>query len=329
VRAKYFDNLMNSATVRLRRLYPSIRRLSIAAGVFAAIGTSAVLLLLGIVQLLNWDIGGRSSEMREAPPLSESHHPSDSAPMLVLTIHRILYDENAVEMSADLRLSDSLIDDLRKRNISYLTAEVRDASGLGDVYLANTVRVDVASLRPGVSATSAQSQRFQVPFVPSIATFPFDRTIVTVIPEVYDSEDSLIDNKTEVLSMIPGRRMTFPASYGNLQIDLSRSPLQDIFVVLSATVFFLLSIAIVIVILSSRDRLSGAEGIVAVAGFVLASSGFRDLLEVPKWTGTSFLEIVTFGIPFSLLTLAVLISLARSRMSATRDGSVETVSNGK
>jgi len=53
------------------------------------------------------------------------------------------------------------------------------------------------------------------------------------------------------------------------------------------------------------------ESMLSVAGFVLSASGFRDLLGVPKSTGISLFDIVTFGLPFVLLTSSVLVATLR------------------
>ena len=107
-----------------------------------------------------------------------------------------------------------------------------------------------------------------------------------------------VPNTIEVEKMVPGRVMTLSVKGGNLKIELSRSPIEISFVILGAMVFIMLSAMITLAIFSAPKGLTGTEGIVAVAGFILSLRLAFGILFgfVPRASGTTLFELLTFGL---------------------------------
>ena len=283
------------------------------------VGATAALIIISIVilivyaQLSNWDLGNRLAQVMTAPaPFPNGPTRTDSDPKVRLILHKTLPDEDAIEMSMDLNLSGNLVEQMKRDNIRGMEAEIRDATGISDFFLAQRVTVGPNSERLGDNGVSASTEHFEMPFFPSLSGFPFDTTRLLVIVSVKNPAVGYFSPlQIEVVKMLPARVMALSTVGGNLQIELSRSPIEKVFVVLGAMVFILLSLTIAGAVFATPEGLSSIEGILAVAGFVLSASGFRDLLGVPKSTGISLFDIVTFGLPFVLLTSSVLTSTVR------------------
>jgi hypothetical protein len=310
---------------QLRRLWPCLwtttRWIAIALLVIA--GATAVLAVWA--KLVDWDVESRLSEMQTAPPMFSLEHPNpELRPTIRLTLHRILQDENAIEASANLSFSRQFADYLKGQRTQFLIANIHDGTGLTDYLVEHSVKVEADSSETGGRALLAETPRFQLPFYPSLDSFPFDKTVLLVVVDVKDPGNYIwLDNTIEVVTTVPGREMSLSNKSGSLEIDLARLPSEKIFVVVGASVFFILSLVIFFAIISKKDSLSGVDGTVAVAGFILAASGFRDLLGVPKETGPCLLEIAVFGIPFILIVSAVLYAMPRSYWLETNEDSSE------
>ena len=226
--------------MRYSAFVKSVKSLAVAALVAMATVLAAILYF----QLVNWDIQGRLTQT--ATVQTPSAKSSVPPPTVRLVIHRLLPDENAVEVSAVLTLPSETAESLRRSNgASYVRAEIRDAFNIQEYFLSTGVNENTDAVEPGFAAASVETQKFDLPFYPSIAGFPFDKVLVRAEITVYLPNHILLERPTlEVQKAIPGRTMEAKDDGGFILIALSRGPMEKAFVLLSAGVFIFLSLVI-------------------------------------------------------------------------------------
>src|SRR5207249_4889490 len=86
------------------------------------------------------------------------------------------------------------------------------------------------------------------------------------------------------------------------EITLTRTSTEKIFVLLGGLVFLALSFVIFITLVKSTV-LKRFEELLAIAGYLVAATGFRDLLGISREAGVSAFEVIVLGFRFFLLPL--------------------------
>lgn len=303
------DTLMSSNDLGKRR-FP--RRLAAFGLVALSIG-AGLLVMFASVAVINYDLYGRLTETNAVKTPVDPLASGESAPTLRVILHRILPDENGVEASLVIILDghDELTERVRAGK-EHLTASVRDGYAVDSMGLAHYLTLDSTAAYPQFVPMAVRSERFVLPSLPSLNGFPFDDISVRPYLEVRQSDGSSIRFRTEIEKALPGRILSTGVTGGIADATLTRSPTEKIIVLLGSIVF--LSISTVVTIGLFRVRLSTLEEIVAVAGYLLAAAGVRDLLGISRASGTSALEVIVVGLPLVLLGLGIGISVIRGRL---------------
>jgi hypothetical protein len=288
----------------------------IAAATVLAVG-GAVLFGVLLLSVLNEDLRGRATEIVSVPGVRVKSQGKSA--LVRLVVHRISPEENVVDASlilivdGDQPLMTEVAAGKRK-----IFAEIRDASTIAPVELHSQVSLDAAAFRSGFSSAAVESEHFSLPASPSVNSYPFDDVQLFAIVSLYTDDREFVPFDVEVQRATPGRRLIATGHDGNLRITLTRTSIEKIYLLTAATIFFVLSIIVAAGLFLSQEGLSSLQELVAIAGYLVAAAGFRDLLGVSRLPSTSILEILILGIPLLALSLGVAVSMFRSRRQRTK-----------
>ncbi len=277
----------------------------------AAVSTIALgaLLIWSSLSILNSDFYGRMSKVE---PLRSVPQPSENSPLVRLVVHRLLPEENKAEVSVVIVLDRDVAVSSLTLNGSCLTVAVGDRTLLG-IPTIQKLKLDCRADNNGryfSGQVYAETPRFHLRTFASVDGYPFDHLTILPTMVVYDTDGLQVAAKYEVERAVAGRNMQI-SDRGGWDIRFVRVPLESLFVVASALVFLFLTILVGAKLFSAGVQLSGLQEVVAVAGYIIAASGFRDVLGLSRFGGISALEVVTFGLPLFLLSLAIVVSAAR------------------
>jgi hypothetical protein len=288
-------------------LFRRVGKLAVAG---ATVVGGIVVLLLASVGALNSELYGR---LTETQTVSLGSAAVETDPLVRLVVHRIMPDENAVEASLILVINDSteLGREIKSQGV-VAKAIVEDGSSQHlFAVTAQTPSVDSSAFDPGSSWAVMRSERFLLPTYPSMGTYPFDDVRLRPMLNVRSTRDGLLRARVEIQKALPGRLLAVTEEAGAVEISLTRAPTEKAFILASSLVFVLISLAVTIGIFFARSTASSFEQLVALASYLLAAAGFRELLGVSRVTGTTILEIVILGVPLACLSIGVGVSLAR------------------
>jgi hypothetical protein len=293
------------------------------ASVIALVIGGAIMLMLLAVGILNSELYGRLTETyAPTAPFSKA----DDDPLIRLVLYRVIPDENAVEASLLLIVdAESKLGEDIKGSGSSVKAIVEDGSS-SHLYAmtAETTVMDASTFRHGFASAIVRSDRFFLPIYPSMGSYPFDDLRMRPMFRMQVDQSSILAFKVEVQKAFPGRLLSVEGDSGITLVSLARTPPEKAFIVTASAIFFLLSLTVTIGLFASRRGLTSFEQLIAVAGYLLAAAGFRDLLGVSRVAGTTILEIVILGIPLVLLSFGVAISMYRGRRSSSDEASTES-----
>lgn len=282
--------------------------------------TGRVILLLVTFALVLWtyavvvdsDVYGRLSETKRLQPAVSQRQPSVE-PTVRLVIHRLLADENAVEVSIMFIADGAVASDPWWRGKSGLQVALYDCSSVEPDLLAHLLPVTVEPLFPGHGGSVTQSERFTLPALPSLSGYPFDDVRVYFTTRLRGSDGWGFPHSVEVTKTVPGRLLIVNTDPLNAQATLKRSGVEQTLVLILGGVFFLLSGALAAALHASAETMRGWQEILAFAGYVVGAGGFRDLLGLSRSSGVSAFEVVVFGLPLALLVVVVTRLFIRDR----------------
>ncbi|HEX2835239.1 MAG TPA: hypothetical protein VHW00_19655 [Thermoanaerobaculia bacterium] len=262
------------------------------------------------VIVVNSDVRGRLIETIPVGAKTEE-------PIIVrVVLHRLLADENAVEVSVVLLVRDDLVYAV-KEGRTKLTVIARDRSSYSPWGVAHAVTLDhtAAGLRAGVGEIGVESERFTLPALPSVSGFPFDD--VQVNPDVMVFRDDVWtdDVRLEIQKSIPGRLMEISGDR-NFDVRLSRTPTEQFVVIGASIVFLFLSAVLGYAMFRAPHGLRTVDELLGVGGYVIAAAGFREILGLSRVSGMTALEVAVIGIPLLVLTFGVAVSFFRARRVA-------------
>jgi hypothetical protein len=287
--------------------------------IFILLIAGVSLLMLLSVGVLNAELYGRLTETQAVGDRNAATN-SEKLPMVRLVLHRMVPDENAVEASIIVVVdSNSLLATEIRSGKTHIAAIVRDGSTVLPFAVHSQATLDASAFEEGVSTAAAQSSRFLIPVLPTMGSYPFDDLTMRPIQELRRSDGFSSRFTLEVQKALPGRLLTVSGDPYIVEIGLTRTPVEKAFVVIASLIFFILSLVITVGLFLSPRGLTSLEELVAVAGYLVAAAGFRELLGVSRVAGTSILEFVILGVPLVLLAFGVAVSVYRSRRSGTQD----------
>ncbi len=288
----------------------------VVASVVLAIA-SVVLLAVLLVTVVNEELRGRATEIARVRGVRFSSQ--DKPAVLRVVLHRLSPEENVAEASLILMLdSDQPLAAGVAAGKRKIFAEIRDASTIAPFELRSQVTLDASGFRSGFSSAAVESDHFGLPASPSVNTYPFDDIQLFAIVSLYTDDREFVPFEVEVQRAISGRRLMATGNEGNPRITLTRTLLEKAYLLTAAAIFFVLSLIVAAGLFLSREGLSNLQELVAIAGYLVAAAGFRDLLGVSRLPSTSILEILVLGVPLVILSLGVAVSMFRSRKRAER-----------
>lgn len=285
------------------------------------IGLSAGLafMLLNIISVSSLIfLGNAEYHGRSAQFIDVSNGETDGGATATLVLHRIVTDENAIEASVLVRIPSEFAEKHKDENAPCFQVYVGDRSNPDEqVFRSEIFPIYCKKLPFATVFLEDQTPRFMIPATQSVSLFPFDELIV--VPDIKVAEQGtyfdFLATYYRIGKALPGKIVTFTGDKMNWEIHLSRSTNEKIIVQLAATLFVILSLFVSWQLAQPRKEV-GTQDMVAVAGFIIAAAGFRDMLGVTRTIGTSFFELAVFGLPLIILTLSIFVGHVRGWLQA-------------
>lgn len=119
-----------------------------------------------------------------------------------------------------------------------------------------------------------------LPSYPSLGTYPFDDIRLRPMVWVRSSRDGLLRARLEIEKAVPGRLLSVTQDSGAAVVTLTRAWTEKAFVLAASPVFVLISLAVTVGVFFARATASSLEQLIALASYLLAAAGFRELLGV-------------------------------------------------
>ena len=210
-----------------------------------------------------------------------------------------------------LELSDEQsLQALRQGNLE-LIAIARDAAGIYPHGSRYEVGLSQKAYEGIAGSPAVQSTRFLLPTQPTVSTYPFDEIYIRPFLTIRRNDGLNPPFNLVVIKAVPGRLLEIRNNGGIPSMHLKRPIIQILLIVISSAAFILLALVVAIELFRINDGLSTIQEILAFAGYLLATAGFRDLLGFSKLSGTSFLEMAIVGVPIVVLSFVFAISVWR------------------
>lgn len=294
-------------------------RFAFAAAAAAVLTLAAfVLASLLIVGILNNELYGRISETEHVPTFNGA---SPSVPTIRVVLHRVLPEENGVESSIIVVVANDgeFAVPIRDGKCT-LTAEVHDGTTLAPVALGRETVFDRNAFKVGWAMAAVESEIFNLPADSSVGTYPFDDIRLRPMLWLRCHEGGFELFNLEVQKAFAGRELHVSGKNGTADITLSRTAVEKAYILTTACIVFVLSVAIAVALLVASSGLTIIQELIAVASYILAAAGARELLGLPRLQGTSVLEIFVVGVPLLLLAVGAIMSIVRTLRRVRTDG---------
>lgn len=271
-----------------------------------ALGLSPLLLAGAIIAGMgNADFRNRSPQSITLPADKE---PSRYGLKVRLVVHRLLVEENAVEVSLIVQARYDDLPQGLKDETPCLTLVYEDGGETGS--LPKTLDVDCKQfVIPGSAvgeAISAETPPFKLTAFPSVASYPFDDWEFFPVVKLLARANLNAPAEYSVERMLPGKELKVEGTAYNWKVYLQRTVAEQVLVLAVGIAFLALSFLISWRMFSRDAALSGMQELLALAGFVVAIAGLRDMLGVTRTTGVSIWEIMVVGFPMMFIFLGIL-----------------------
>jgi hypothetical protein len=274
-------------------------------GIFASVG------------VLNSDLYGRLTETEPYQIFNSTKRQNDSLPSVIFILHKYLDDENAVEVSLIVSYErHNIFSNFHSDHLEILIRVIDgynySPSGFNGTF---TFSDSVNRKSYGYFYSGYESERFILPISPSLYGFPFDNIKVRPLIDLYVNENNSAFNFS-VQKRLPGRVFNFDQKEKEV-IDLTRTSTEKCLVVISSLLFLLLTSILTYSLFKHKTGLNTVEELIAVAGYILATAGFREIVGVTRSYGTSTLEILVILIPLFSVTLGLIFSYIKGQKAQT------------
>ncbi|WP_297089431.1 hypothetical protein [uncultured Draconibacterium sp.] len=287
----------------------------IIASIFVLIGLGFIFLFtMMYVNVVNDDLYGRMIETKRF--CDDSFDVKTDYVTVRFIIHNIHEQENAVDASLLIFTTGQKINhDLKEGKFS-ITADVRDGYGYAPFGQYHKIVLDSSVVDKNVKTSNliSESENFLFPIANSVDGFPYDD--VLIYPRVSVNYSGTPSEKyklnTEVQKMMTGRQLEVSCKSPRIA-TLSRTPIEKMFIVSSSVIFLVLAILVGISLILTKTGLSRTEELLAIATYLMATAGFRELIGFSRDTGISALEVAVLGIPLALVFTAIFISFFRGK----------------
>ncbi len=302
----------------MKRVPTKIVKFTTGALVFALLILAFWLMAAIIATVLNADFHDRSPQ---SITLRAEKDADKSGVNVKLVVHRLLVEENAVEVSLVVQANyEKLPKSVKDENpcLTLLYQDGMDSNSASNKFDIACKKIQV----PGVAddRISAETPLFKLTAWPSVDAYPFDDweffPVVELLGHAYVTPPAIYS----AVRMIPGKELTVFGNSYNWRIHLERPFAEKALVLTVGGAFLLLSLLIAWRLFSVDPALSGVQELLTLAGFVVAIAGLRDLLGVSRVAGVSIWEVVVIGFPMTALCLGMAYStLVRMRKTNTKN----------
>ena len=307
---KSFSSILREV-IKLRKLFtPTLRKkLKVLATIIIPF-----LLILVVVPLIDMEISnesyfGRKTEIKKVnhpyPPFEKNR----DYPTVRLILHKLLIEENAIEASLIVYGNR----DLLKTNFHVILRNDGSDRSLGIQYEISN-KDSMQFNIDGIWTKSFKSDRFIIPTFHSISGFPYDKIMFIPMVSFHTGlpNGSVSEFNFEVQKSISGRVIEINSTKGAYSwIELERTRVEKIFVIVSSLIFLLISSLIGYGLITAKMGISNLEELFMVAGYLIATVGFRELIGLSRISGISALEIVVIGFPLLLIFIAIVFSFIK------------------
>lgn len=298
------------------RVLRGLRRFVFGA-LLAAVATSLVALLaVVVVALMNDEYFARLTEratLRPARPVADGGAP----PVMVrIAIHE--FDEKAGRARASLfaYTRDPDYQHRLQHDSLHLYVVVSDGVEVGGVGDLVRQRLTFApDTIPNIAFGQAKSNvvEFSPRFSTDVSIFPLDTYEVRLLVMVTTRQEYTPNYAIEVEKSYLGRTFAAEGSSREVQVFAGRPRLDRIVVISSSLLFLALCLVVGHRLWAERDRLSGFNESIALAGFLLAALGFREFAGLSTLPSRSVLDVLLFIPALTLLLVAFVLAARRAR----------------
>ena len=291
----------------------------ITYAIIAIVGLLTTILFIGLmvilVNVLNSDFYGRLTETRSFELFNSEKGEVRKLPKITLILHKYVEEENSIEASLVLNYQRSEMFQRFETDTLEFTVQLIDGYSFlptGLNYLFN-FSDDRKRDTYGFFYAGFETDRFIIPITPSMVGFPFDE--IKIRPLFYFYINGMYSELNfEVQKRISGRILSFPnPEKDEGVISLTRTPTEKYLVIISSFIFLLLTAILTYGLIKTKKGLRTVEELVAVAGYILATAGFKELVGFNRNNGTSALEILVILIPLLSVFFGLSYSLYKAK----------------
>jgi hypothetical protein len=295
---------------RIFKWIPAARLLAVAAALVIAV---ALFGASGVAAFVVF-FGNNEYDERASQTIDLATDPGDNPIHVMLIVHKLLPEENAAEVSIVVNAQGDAMLHLDPTSAACFSLIVDDRSP-DRAFPPRTYRFDCKA-GAGENFVTRESPRFLLPAWQSVSMFPFDDVQIWPIVRLVAQTD-WPPARYSATKAFPGRVISNTGNELNWAIHFARSPNQKIAILAGAALFVLLTIFVSARILFGREPLSALQDLIAVASYVVAAVGFRELLGLNKSIGTSAFEIAFFILPLAMMAISMAGAQARAFVWST------------
>jgi hypothetical protein len=270
------------------------------------------IVILGVaisVNVLNSDLYGRLTETAPFRLINSETEQSKNLPTVTLILHKYVGEENAIEASIAINYDrQNVFENFKTDNLEFMIRLI-DGYAYTPIGLDGTFNFTDNLKRNtyGNFYSGFESDRFLIPIAPSLNGFPFDDIQIRPLIDLYVNG---IYSKLNfsIQKRIPGRILSFSEKDKEI-VQLTRTSTEKYLVMISSIIFLLLTLILTYGLVTIKKGLNTIEELIAVAGYILATAGFKDIVGISRSNGTSALEIAVILIPLLSVFCGLIYSL--------------------
>ncbi|WKW45475.1 hypothetical protein P3875_06700 [Myroides sp. JBRI-B21084] len=265
------------------------------------------------VNVLNSDLYGRLIETQSFKLVNSGKEQTSNLPTITLILHKYVGEENSIESSLAINYNRSEVFENFKADTLQFMVRLIDGYSYSPTGLNFTFNF-ADSLRRntyGYFYSGFETDRFLIPIAPSLNGFPYDDIQIRPLVDLYVN-GQYCELNFQVQKRIPGRILSFSQKDKEI-IILTRTSTEKYLVMISSVIFLLLTVLLTYGLVTSKKGLNTVEELVAVAGYILATAGFKEILGINRNNGTSALEILVILIPLLSVSAGLIYSVYKAK----------------
>lgn len=265
------------------------------------------------VNVLNSDLYGRLIETEPFHLGNTEKEQIKSLPTITLVLHKYFGEENSIEASLAINYDRQDVFQRFKTDTLQLMIRLIDGNAYTPIGVANSFNFTDSIKRNtyGYLFSGFETDRFFIPIAPSLKGFPFDDIKIRPMIDLYVN-GMYSKLNFAIQKRIPGRILSVSEKDKEVVL-LTRTSTEKYLVMISSVIFLLLTLILTYGLVTTKKGLNTVEELVAVAGYILATAGFKEIVGISRSNGTSALEIVVILIPLLSVFLGLIYSLYKAK----------------